>query len=159
MIKQHAIALIIACSFSFAAPWAAAADFPKYGFSIELLDETPSMQAPTSAVITFLPPTSDFAPNINVVIQPYDKDIKAYAELSKGQFRQLGWEIISEDLVSPSEWVFEYRGEMNGNKLHFYARAISDGKKVYLATATAKRAQWDAVKTKLIKHVQSLKLD
>jgi hypothetical protein len=106
----------------------------------------------------FLSPTEGFAPNINVQIQPYTGTIKEYATLSKGQFDELKWKVISEKEIGDDEWSVEYTGTMQAGDLHFYARAISKNGKVYLATATAKESQWPTVSDTLRQHIDSFEV-
>ena len=68
---------------------------PQYGFQIDPLD-APAGATTTQAVMFFLPPSHDFAPNVNVQIQPYSGDIKSYATLSKKQFDQFGFKVITK---------------------------------------------------------------
>lgn len=137
---------------------AATVDLPQYGFSIEALDATPSSAAAMTALITFLPPSDGFAPNINVNIQSYTGDIASYAAMSKGQFESMKWTLISEKQVGGNEWAVEYSGLMQGASMHFYARAISKSGRVYLVTGTAKEAQWSAVSALLRQHVNSFQV-
>jgi hypothetical protein len=137
---------------------AATIDLPLYGFQIDPLD-APAGPAPTTALMLFLPATEEFAPNINVQVQPYTETIKDYVALSKQQFEQLKWKIVSDKLIGDNEWSVEYTGQEEGSDLHFYARAVSKSGKVYLATGTAKESQWATVGETLRQHVDSLKVD
>jgi hypothetical protein len=137
---------------------AATIDLPLYGFQIDALDATPSTSAPTTVLEMFLPATESFAPNINVQIQPYTGTIKDYVTLSKGQFEQMKWKIVSEQQTGDNEWDVEYTGSYQGSDLHFYARAVSTNGKVLIATATAKESQWPAVSDTLKKRVDSFKV-
>lgn len=132
-------------------------NLPVYGFSIEPL-EAPVGNTTTTALATFLPATGGFAPNINVQIQPYPGSIADYAKLSQGQFDQMGWKSLSEKFVGSNEWIAEYSGPMQGNNLHFYARALSQNGKVYLVTGTASETQWPTVGPTIRQHVDSFKL-
>jgi hypothetical protein len=132
-------------------------DLPLYGFEIEALDAAPGAET-TPALIMSLPGVGGFASNINVNIQPYKGAMKDYVALSKGQFEQMKWKLIIDELKSDGEWRTEYTGTLNGNALHFYSRALLKGEHVYLVTATAAESQWSAVQAKLRKHVDSLKL-
>ena len=93
MTKPH-IALIGAalCSAAILTPVTAATiDLPQYGFTIEALDAPPSATAATTALMTFLPVSDGFAPNINVNIQPYSGNITSYISLSKEPLRHFKW--------------------------------------------------------------------
>jgi hypothetical protein len=148
--------LLFSCATLFQAK-AATIDLPLYGFQIDALDATPKASATTTALLLCLPASEGFGPNINIQIQPYTGTIKEYATLSKGQFEELKWKIISEKEIGDNEWSVEYIGTGESGELHFYARAISKNGKVYLATATAKESQWPTISDTLREHVDSLK--
>ena len=124
---------------------------------IDALDAKASVSAPTTAFMTFLPASDGFGPNINVNIQPYPGSMKEYVALSKTQFQKMSWTVIDEKQIGDGEWKVEYKGPMQGSDLHFYARALTKGGKVYLVTATAKESQWDSVGATLRNHVDSFK--
>lgn len=136
---------------------AASIDLPVYGFQIDGL-EAPTGSEPSTALMTFLPVNDGFAPNINVQIQPYAGPMKDYIAMSKAQFVPLNWKVVSDKAVGDKEWVAEYTGPLQGQDLHFYARAITRDGKVYLVTGTAKETQWSTVGETLRKHVDSFKL-
>jgi hypothetical protein len=136
---------------------AAAFELPLYGFQIDALDAAPDESNPTTVIQTFLPATEGFAPNIIVQIQPYSGTIKDYATVTKGEFEEMKWKVISAQQPSDNEWNVEYTGSLQSNDLHFYARAVSANGKVYLITATAKESQWTTVSDTLRKHVDSFK--
>jgi hypothetical protein len=159
-MKNTARAIRVAAIFSLAIcsqSGAATIELPLYGFQIDALDAAPDASTPTTVLQTFLPATESFAPNIIVQIQPYTGTIKDYATLSKSQFEQMKWKVISEQQPGDSEWRVEYTGSLQGADLHFYARAVSNNGKVYLVTATAKESQWTTVSDTLRKHVESFK--
>ncbi len=156
-VSVISIALLFSCATLFQAK-AATIDLPLYGFQIDALDAAPDASAPATALEMFLTPTEGFAPNINVQIQPYTGTIKEYATLSKGQFDELKWKVISEKEIGDNEWNLEYTGTMQAGDLHFYARAISKNGKVYLATATAKESQWPTLGETLRQHIDSFKI-
>ena len=150
--------LLFSCATLFQAK-AATIDLPLYGFQIDALDATPNASAATTALVLCLPPSEGFGPNINIQIQPYTGTIKEYATLSKGQFEELKWKIISEKEIGDNEWSVEYIGTEQSGELHFYTRAISKNGKVYLATATAKESQWPTISDTLRQHIDSFKTD
>lgn len=160
MTKRN-IALIGVALFSVAITTTVTAetiDLPQYGFSIAALDGRPSTIAATTALISFLPASDGFAPNVNVNIQPYSGNIANYITLSKDQFKKMNYTVITEKQNGDKEWVVEYSGPTQGNDLHFYARAVSDNGQVYLATATAKESQWKDVSEILRKCVDTFKV-
>jgi hypothetical protein len=115
--------------------------------------------SPVATIITFLPPSDGFSPNINVVIQPFKGSIDDYIEISKKQFEEEKDTIVSEHKVANREWTVEYHGVSDGRHLHFYARSIVAGTRVYLVTATATELQWKSVGNKLKACTESFQLD
>ena len=106
-MKSSLIALASLCALL--SPAAAnTIDLPKYGFSIEALDAESGSNAATPLMI-FLPGTDGFAPNINVNIQPYPQSMKEYAALSRSQFGEMKWKVITEKMISDTEWMVEYQ--------------------------------------------------
>jgi len=152
------VVVLFSCA-AFLKAGAATIDLPLYGFQIDALDATPNASATTTALVLCLPASEDFGPNINIQIQPYTGTIKEYATLSKGQFEELKWKIISEKALGDNEWSVEYTGSGQSGDLHFYARAISKNGRVYIATATAKESQWPTVSDTLRQHIDSFKTD
>ncbi|MCA1658324.1 MAG: hypothetical protein LC627_03385, partial [Verrucomicrobiaceae bacterium] len=96
--------------------------------------------------------------NINIQIQPFGGTMKEYMDVSRAQFEQLfekGWKILSEKQDGEKEWSCELTGTAKGTEYHFYARAVREGSKVYLITATASHKQWGSVGEKLRRHVDA----
>jgi hypothetical protein len=155
-MKSPLIVLASLCALLLPA-FANTIDLPKYGFSIEALDAD-SGNTSATPLILFLPGTEGFAPNINVNIQPFPQSMKDYATLSRSQFEQMKWKIITEKMISDTEWMVEYQGPLEGNDLHFYARAVAKNGKVYLTTGSAKETQWATSGPVIRKHVDSFKL-
>src|SRR6202040_4352971 len=87
--------------------------FTASGFSIAPL-EAPLEKAPFEPVIMCLPATEGFAPNVNVMIQPYVGTIDDYSALSMGQFRDGGLKVLLHRKLGKSPLVFDYSGETNG---------------------------------------------
>ncbi len=139
-----------------ALPPVALVSFPEYGFEVGRL---PASSSPGQffTIMMHLPPSDDFAPNVNVVIQPYEEDAKSYVELSKKQFKKVGWELIGEPSVHGNTAVLEYQRELNGKELRHYAKAIWTGKQIFLATGTATQEQWQIYGADLIRSVNALR--
>lgn len=132
--------------------------FKTLGYSIEPLEDQTNSTTYQSLMM-FLPITNSFAPNVNVQIQPYDGTMKEYCELSFSQFKNYGFTLVSDTLITENTSVFEYTGTMQENEFHWYGKAVSKGSKVYLVTATALNSQWPDVSAKLISCVDSFELD
>lgn len=161
MTKPH-IALICIALFSLAITTTVLGEtfeLPQYGFSIEALDAPPSTTTATTALITFLPVSDGFAPNVNVNIQPYTGSMESYVAVSKDQFKQQNLTVVTEKQIGENEWIVEYAGPMQGDNLHYYARAAANNGKVYLVTASAKEKQWSGVQALLQKAVDSFKIN
>jgi len=129
-------------------------DFKKNGFTIDALEGEAGAE-PYQVLVMFLPPTADrFAPNINVQIQPYTGTIDDYAALSKQQIAGAGWELLAQAKPGKNVLTLEFAGD----GLHWYARAVKDGDRVYLVTATASETYWTELAGQLKSTVNSFKL-
>jgi len=155
-VKIFSISCILAF-FAISASQADSVDFESLGFSMSP-PETVLSEMGQQPLMLFLPADDGFAPNVNVMIQPYAGTMEEYTELSLSQFRQLGLEVVEEPVIEESSGVFQYQGFMNGLNLRFYAKAFAKGDKIYLITATAKQSHWDKYGGVLIKSVESFQL-
>lgn len=131
--------------------------FPDSAFSIDSLDATPTL-AGGSPLTMRLPAQNGFAPNVNVQIQPYPGTLKQYVELSVSQFSQYGLNVIQSDIKNNIA-TLEYTGVIQGLNAHYYANASKKGNFVYLVTATDSIQNWNNSSQKLIKTVNSFKLN
>lgn len=131
-------------------------DFPGHGFRINALD-VPSTGF-TTVLMMFLPSDEGFAPNVNVQIQPFDGTIDDYIAESKQQFKEMDLKILTDERPDAKTWLVGYEGRMEGESLRFYAKAVSQGKRVLLATATAKASQWKSAGEALTACVNSMEL-
>src|SRR5947209_15518487 len=108
-------------------------NFKNSGFSIQALDQPGNN---TVQILMFLPPSDGFGPNVNVIIQPNFKSIQNYLEVSDESSKKSGIDMgkatIKDDVAT-----FDFKGNQAGRELHFYARAVFSGGKVWLVTATA----------------------
>jgi len=132
--------------------------FPVSGFSIAPLEVLPG-DITRQALIMFLPPNGNFSGNVNVQVQPYSGTIQEYMTLTLSQFKDVGARIIEQKQVGQSAIVFEYAGELQGQPLHWYARAEKSAGHVYLATATATQQQWENQSPQLKACVDSLRCE
>ncbi len=132
--------------------------FPQYGFQIDAFD-VPVGDKPVRVLSTYLPDRNGFSPNVNVVIQPFANALDAFVNLSKKQIDQINGRILAEKKISAREWSVEYVGTMNKVEYHLYARALIKGGKAYVATATARAADWESDASLLRACVDSLTLN
>jgi hypothetical protein len=128
--------------------------FKGNGFSIAPLEGR--SDASFCALMMFLPASGQFAPNVNVQIQPHAGTIQEFADISRSQFKSAGF-VVSDEKSTPSSFTWEYSGAQQGRKLRFYARAEAGPGKVYLVTATATESQWESIGAQLKACVDSFR--
>jgi hypothetical protein len=157
--KQFVIVLLAMAALSLpAAESANRLQFPVSGFSITPLEEPPGENV-RQAVIMFLAPSDNFAANVNVQVQPFKGTIDEYVELTLKQFKDARMKLIEQKRFGRSVAVFEYSGDLQGQSLHWYARAEKAGSHVYLATGTAAEPQWSKLAAQLKACVDSLRCE
>jgi hypothetical protein len=132
--------------------------FPASGFSISPLDVAPG-EGTYQTLMMFLPASGRFAANVNVQIQPYEGTIEDYTKLTLEQLKEAKLKLVEKKAVGNSAAVFEYSGEMQGSTLHWYARAVKSGNKVYLITATDTASNWEKEAARLKNCVDSFRLE
>ncbi len=126
-----------------------------------------SMEVPVSAeavkgsylVATFLLPVKDgFSGNVSVIRQSFDGDLADYDKLSMDQFKAAGMN-VSGRKVAAGEIVYEYRGEVRGRPMRYYARAMKAGAgEYYLLTGTCLESAWKEQGAKIVQSVNSFKV-
>jgi hypothetical protein len=132
--------------------------FAASGFSIAPL-EAPKGQLTQQVLLMFLPTSGDFTPNVNVQIQPYEGSLDDYIKLSLKQFESANLKIVQQGRTTDSGAVFEYHGEIQNRRLHWYAKAQKSQGRVYLVTATALEENWVEVAPNLKNCVDSFTCD
>lgn len=131
--------------------------FDSMNFSIESL-EAEADEAPYQALSMFLPPSEGFAPNVNVLSQPFTGSMDEYIEISKKEFEELGLEVLKLEREDKDTVVMMYAGVMGGLDLHCYVKGIATGDEVLLATGCSLDDQWSDVSDDLEACVDSFKL-
>lgn len=130
-----------------------------YGFKIETFEPPDTTGQTFQALIMSAPLANGLSPNINVQVQqPFSGTLKQFLEVSKLQLSSGGTRLIAEHLSNDS-LTMEYVGMVNGHRLHFYQKAVLQGKKVFLATGTAPESSWSQFGAKIKKSVDSLGLE
>ena len=112
----------------------------RYGFSIEAPAFAAAEAASVTPVMFFAAPENGFAANVNVSVQTTPMTAKEYAELSREQFQQMKFEVVSEKELKVSgrdALLWDYRGRAQGLDLHWLALAVADKGRVFLVTATS----------------------
>jgi hypothetical protein len=137
---------------------AAEGDLPYYGSNLKDLDAVIE-KAPGKTLFIKVDESRGFSANINVQIHQFPGTIKEYMDLSKKQFEQFfekGWKVLSEK-QDDKEASCEVVGTTKGKEYHSYSRAVKEGTKLYLITATALHEQWGNVGERLRRHVDAFK--
>lgn len=132
--------------------------FATSGFSIAPL-EAPKGQRTQQVLMMFMPTAGDVTPNVNVQIQPYDGSLEDYVKLSLKQFESANLRVVQQGRTKDSGALFEYQGEIQNRRLHWYAKAQKSQGQVYLVTATALEEHWAEVATNLKNCVDSFACD
>ncbi|MEK6744244.1 MAG: hypothetical protein AABZ15_11560 [Nitrospirota bacterium] len=102
----------------------------------------------------FLPVSDNFSANVNIQKQQFTEPVEAYDTLTMSQFKQFNMTVLNRT-IKGNDLRYEYKGEIEGRTLHWYAKAIKSGQHVYLVTATGLDSQWAQQKALLIKSVDS----
>ncbi|MEN3368359.1 MAG: hypothetical protein V7609_502 [Verrucomicrobiota bacterium] len=153
---KFAVVTLLA-TWAFSALAAAKGDLPHYGSQLQDLDALIE-KAPGKTLFIKVDETGRVSANINIQIQPFTGTMKEYMDASRAQFEQLfekGWNIVSEKQDGEKEWSCELTGTAKGKDYHFYARAVRQGSKVYLITATSLQEDWGSVGEKMRRHVDA----
>jgi hypothetical protein len=159
MIKTSFAILLATLTIAVAADSTNRLHFPAAGFSVAALDAAPG-EATCQTLMMFLPVKDGFAPNVNVQIQqPYEGTIEDYTKLTLGQFKEAKLKVLDRKPLGKSAALFEYTGEMQGHPLHWYARAVKSGNKIYLITATDTAANWQKDADQLRACVDSFRVE
>jgi PsbP len=133
--------------------------FAAAGFSVAALDLA-SSEATYQPLIMCLPVRDGFAANVNVQIQqPYQGTIEDYIKLTMEQFKEAKIKVLEHKVLGKSTALFEYTGESQGHAVHWYARAMKSGNKVYLITATDSAANWSKEADRLKACVDSFRVE
>jgi hypothetical protein len=151
-----AVVLLAICAFSTLN--AAEGDLPHYGSNLKDLDALIE-KAPGKTLFIKADESGKSSANINVQIHPFPGTLKEYMDLSRTQFDQFfekGWKILSEK-QDEKEASCELVGTRKGKEYHSYSRAVKEGTKLYLITATALHEEWGTVGEKLRRHVDAFK--
>jgi hypothetical protein len=151
------LTLLAICASS--ALTAAEGDLPHYGAKLKDLDALIE-KAPGKTLFIRADETGRVSANINIQIQPFTATMKEYMDVSRAQFEKMfekGWKIVSEKQDGEKEWSCEVTGTTKGKDYHFYARAVREGSRVYLITATALQTEWGNFGEKMRRHVDAFK--
>jgi hypothetical protein len=137
---------------------AAEGDLPYYGWQLKDLDALIEKE-PRRTLFIKVDQTGGVPANINIQVHQFPGTMKEYMDLSRGQFDQLfekGWKMLSEK-QDEKEASCEVMGTTKGKEYHSYSRAVKEGTKLYLITATALHEQWGSVGEKMRRHVDAFK--
>jgi hypothetical protein len=133
-----------------AAPAAAPIVFPNYGFRINPLDigsvfpVVPAMQMYLPAVPLPSNRNVTFSPNVFVQVQPFVGTMKEYIDQSTKSMQDAGYIIRGQLSPTADEWSLEYIAVVNGLAMHWYAKAIHSGYRIYYAAGGVPDELWPA---------------
>jgi hypothetical protein len=132
-----------------------------YGFSIQPPGvPRAAKDSVLQAAMFFAPAREGFAANLNVMVQEVKMSLDQYCTLSKGQFKQAGFKVLSEarKKVSGRDAVlWEYEGELQGRGMKWCSLAVADTDRVYLVTGTSS-VDDDALSKEFKASLESFKL-
>ncbi|MBV8880926.1 MAG: hypothetical protein JO332_13225 [Planctomycetaceae bacterium] len=100
------------------------------------------------AATFFAPARNGFAPNLGLMIQNVAMTADDYRDLSRKQFKQADFTVLSETakkVGGKDAILWEYEGKSGGRELRWIGLAVVDTDKIYLLTATAPKADFDAL--------------
>jgi len=125
--------------------------FPNYGFRINPF-EAGTVYPVSPAMQMFLPamplpsnPRLTFSPNVFVQVQPFVGTMKDYIAQSTQSMEDAGYIIRGQISSSADEWSLEYIAVLNGVAMHWYAKAIHSGYRVYYAAGGVPDELWTAL--------------
>ncbi len=140
----------VAASSPAPAPAASPIVFPNYGFRINPL-EVGSVYPVTPAIQMYLPavplPSNrqlTFSPNVFVQVQPFVGTMKEYIDQSTKSMQDAGYIIRGQISPSVDEWSLEYIAVVNGMAMHWYAKAVHSGYRIYYAAGGVPDELWSA---------------
>jgi hypothetical protein len=152
--KNQSTCILLALFCAVLARDAAAADY--YGWRLADLDALVAKEPRNFLVVEF-DRSDGFTPNINIQIQKYPGTMKEYVEESHRGFDTLfdkKWSAVSEDQKGEKDYHIEIVGT-KGREFHFYQRAVKQGEKTYLITASALQSQWATLGDKMRRYVDA----
>jgi len=130
------------------APAPAPIVFPNYGFRINPLD-VGSVYPVVPAVQMYLPavplPSNrqvTFSPNVYAQVQPFVGTMKDYIDQSTKSMQDAGYIIRGQLSPSVDVWDLEYMAVVNGVGMHWYAKAIHSGYRIYYAAGGVPDEMW-----------------
>ena len=154
-LKLAVITLLALCALS--ALSAADGELPHYGAKLKDLDALIEKE-PGKTLFIKVDEGGGVSANINIQIHQFPGTLKEYMDLSRAQFDQFfekGWKILSEKQDGEKEASCEVVGSRKGKEYHSFSRAVKEGPKLYLITATALQEQWGSVGEKMRRHVDA----
>lgn len=96
----------------------------------------------------FAPARNGFSPNLGVMVQNVTMTAEQYRDLSRNQFKQAHFTVISETpkKVSGKDAIlWEYEGKAGEREMKWKGLAVMDADRVFLVTATAPKSEFDAL--------------
>ena len=134
----------------------------QYGYSIAPPAYPKGAKDTAGLAATFFAPAKNgFASNLGVMIQNVAMTAEDYRNLSRTQFKQANFTVLSETekKVSGKDAIlWEYEGKSGARELKWLGLAVVDAERVYLITATAPKAEYEALAAEFKASIDSFKL-
>lgn len=111
-----------------------------YGFTIRAPAFPKAPKGTGAMVVTMMaPPENMFASNVNVMVQNVSMKREAYRDLSRGQFKAMGYNVHTErelEVSGRDAVLWDYEGKVGGRELRWLTLAVMDKERVCLVTCT-----------------------
>ncbi len=137
-------------------------NFPTYGFRINSF-EMPTDSNVMSALVMSLPPLPlsggrAFPPSVNVMVVSTQKQMADYITGERLNMTTNGFSIVKngDDTTTANEWKVEYIAVTQGVAMHWYAHAVWNNGRIYIATGGTPDEMWPDYGSKIKDCVNSL---
>ena len=118
-----------------------------YGFTIQAPPFAVAAEGSSALrVLMFDPAESGFSANVNVVVQHVSMTADEYRDLTLKQFKEAGFKLHTDSKKKVSgrdALVFDYEGTQQGQEMRFLSLAVIEKSRVFLATCTALKADFE----------------
>ena len=134
---------------------------PTYGFSLSVPKfEKSTAEQSTAALVVLGPVTEQFAPSVNVQVEPATGTLDEFAEATRQQILGAGYELRAMTRPALGSYpgiLWHYAGSQNGRPLEYLTVAVLSEGRIYSATATATPSQFKALSEALRVSLLSLR--
>ena len=114
-----------------------------------------------SQVIILGPVEDNFAPNLNVMIQPAPTPLATYVTTSVEQMKQAGFHVNAQrptTIAGLPAYILDYEGQAQEKDVHFLAACLKDGDRIVLATCAASKGTFEKNRAAFTASMRSIKI-